>query len=656
MTLLRRLERAGIDPFGGVVGALLAIKLLFARYLIFGHWLGFGAFTDILAVLAVIGLSGSAGRWRGRKITAVVSLAFSLIALSTVVYSSYFDQMPTLRMLTSIREGGELVGSVIDLLSWWHVLLVVDLPVILFVAFRTKRDAEPRRFRLGLLGTNALVAFIALAVAAYPTDSRSDSMTSSYRHGILAFELSTLVGRDGPELGGFGANVAVAAAKSPGAADHLQRQIDQLTTHRDGPRVPDVPAAGSMRGKNLIIIQAESLQAGLVGARVNGQPIVPNLERLIDESIYFPNTYSQIGRGNTADAEFIANTSLYPPSGEPASVAYARKQIPSLPRLFEKQGYEADTFHTNDAQFWNRFQLYPALGFDRYFDRAYFGTSDVTGYGASDQVLFYKTWEKLLVYHEQHKKFYAQVVTLSAHYPYGAVCGRGQIEMPREFANTSTARYLESQNYFDQQLGSFVDFLRASGILDDTVLVVYGDHFGMRFKKATRADGQLRRMVFGRRYTQADYFNIPLVIRVPGDTPPSRQETPLGQIDIMPTMADLFGLDLSSTPHFGRSGFVKTKTVLAKGNCSSLYIDDDMMFITGLTGAEDLFYDSHTQQRMSGPQLSRPARFENVADILRLSETYGRSLPERPSATDNIGVIPNAKKTPGVKAPVEPTD
>ena len=116
---------------------------------------------------------------------------------------------------------------------------------------------------------------------------------------------------------------------------------------------------------------------------------------LPSESWYFPNHVSGVGPGTTSDAEFVANTSLYPPEGAAASLAYADRELTSLPRILGQQGYESYTFHTNSIKYWNRSQLYPALGFSQHFDKSYFGDADKIAFGASDRVLFDKTLDKL---------------------------------------------------------------------------------------------------------------------------------------------------------------------------------------------------------------------------------------------------------------------
>ncbi len=622
------------ELFPWLVALSLIAKLFFARYLVFGQALGPGAPADALMVFALMGFASAiGGRW-GRGLAAIIAVVVSVLTLGTVLYTGYFNQVPGLGVLGSIGQAGSLAEDVAGLVAWQHALFVIDLPFIVYAGFvsAAPRHHPSRRVRSALVATSALLGFFAFSVGAYADASAVDSLRASYTHGITAFQLSSIVERPAP---------VVRASTSPDAEDSIQSRIDELTRHTEGLRKDGAPEPGAAKGYNLIMIQAEALQDGLIGARVAGQPVMPELEKLVGESIYFPNTYSQCGRGNTSDAEFIANTSLYPGIDQPASLAYARKEVPGLPTVFGEAGYESYTFHTNDARFWNRFQLYPALGFDKVYDKEWFGEEDFTRYGASDRVLFKKTSAELLDEALTGTRFYAHVITLSAHYPFTEVAGRGKLNLPDNVADTPTGRYLQSQSYFDEQLGRFMRDLGSAGLLQNTVVVVYGDHQGLRFGEESPAEIALRREVFGHGYNRADFQNVPLAIRLPEGAGARRYEEVLGQVDIMPTIADLYGLDISGVPHFGRSAFVDTPSVMTRGGDPAIYIDGDAFFIAGITADKDRHYVASSQEKIGAG--ARPEALESTAKLLELSHAYASSLPERPDATDEVGYIPTAK-------------
>ena len=139
---------------------------------------------------------------------------------------------------------------------------------------------------------------------------------------------------------------------------------------------------------------------------------------------------------------------------------YVDRRLPSLPRLLKSRGYETMTFHTNTAEFWNRTELYAALGWDRYYDDRFFGKEDAVFFGASDDVLYRKTAEELERVHREGKPFYAQVVSMTAHHPFTLPKEKNTLALPDKYAGTFVGDYLQAQHYADEALGRFIGTLR----------------------------------------------------------------------------------------------------------------------------------------------------------------------------------------------------
>ncbi|MFD2880461.1 LTA synthase family protein [Paenibacillus rhizoplanae] len=145
----------------------------------------------------------------------------------------------------------------------------------------------------------------------------------------------------------------------------------------------------------MIVIQLEAFQNFPLHQSLDGQELTPVMNGLADEGFYFPHVFQQVGPGNTSDAEFISNTSVYPIATLAMSTGFGDRELPSLPRLLRDKGYEAYTFHVNKVGFWNRNELYPALGFNGYYDKGYFKNDQFNSFGASDEQLYATAVEKL---------------------------------------------------------------------------------------------------------------------------------------------------------------------------------------------------------------------------------------------------------------------
>ena len=123
--------------------------------------------------------------------------------------------------------------------------------------------------------------------------------------------------------------------------------------------------------------------------------------------------------------------------------------------------------------------LYPALGFDRYYDDDFFGSEDVVSFGASDEVLYNKTFDELTKIFNSGKKFYANLIAMSAHHPFDLPERKRRFMLPQRFNDTLVGNYLISQNYADYSLGVFINKMKENGLWDKSLILIYGNHFGL---------------------------------------------------------------------------------------------------------------------------------------------------------------------------------
>ena len=336
----------------------------------------------------------------------------------------------------------------------------------------------------------------------------------------------------------------------------LEAKIEKVRRSLDGSRVVDF-APGAYRGKNVIIIQVESLDDFVIGKKYGGKEITPNLNKLVKQSWYWPNMYSETGLGNTVDAEFIVNTSLCAPEGQATTVKYANRVLPGLPRLLKALGYYSFTIHQNKVLYWNRKQMYKGVGFDKYYDADFFHDVDTMGeFGSSDEQLFKRGVGVLRTLEASGTPFYSQFITLSSHGPFDTIPdSRLPLKPPAALSGSLIGNYIAEESYSDVAIGKFIASLKATSLWDNSIVVIYGDHTAMPSNTLTGKDALGAEKLLGRAYGPVDRQRIPLIVHLPGQTEPVRRTDVAGQIDIMPTVADLVGLDLTQVPHMGRSLF-----------------------------------------------------------------------------------------------------
>lgn len=576
-------------------------------------------------------------------------ISFSMVA--TIAYSAYFGRILTPAMLVFVDQLWAVRGSIAKLFHPGVIFYCVDLIVFgAWVIYRNYRKHEPapslfaRRQPLAFLVFGICSALVVgQAVSASRLDNRVDDVLVARERGLIVYQGSQPFVPEEPAI-----TEAMADDLGLDIVDpvSVQSSIDALIGGRDGERIADFEP-GAFMGKNVILIQFESLQRFMVESQVASAVITPNFNELIEQSWYFPNTYSQIGRGNTSDAEFVVNTSLYASAQGSCSELYDDKEIPSMPRIFEDAGYEALTFHTNEATFWNRRAMYKALGFTRFYDEAFFGSEDVLGrFGSSDEVLYGKTLEELIRLDAEGTRFYAQIISLTSHHPFEPLPdGRDVIELPERFDDTTTGDYLKSVAFADYAMGQFIDGLKASGLWDRSVVIVYGDHNGLRNMEAKGADAEAQLEVIGYPYNLAHRTNVPMVIHVPGQTEGIRVDAPAVQSDIMPTIADMLALETSSTPMFGRDLFVDSKVVVPLRGRLPLgsFLNDRIMYVADFTYEDGMSYAANGQNKVRFFEADRD-EFETAHLLLGLCDAYLDSLPQLPDyAPDPESYIPTRR-------------
>jgi phosphoglycerol transferase MdoB-like AlkP superfamily enzyme len=420
---------------------------------------------------------------------------------------------------------------------------------------------------------------------------------------------------------------------------------DNYAAEKDG------PLFGVAEGRNLIVIQLESFQNFVVGLRYNGQEITPNLNGLIGgNTAYFDQFFHQVGAGNTSDAEFAVNNSICGSSRYFTYKLFSRNAFRGLPVLLKERGYSTAVFHAyEDVTFWNREEMYPAQGFDFFYgglDDHRMGDYRLTewmGWGLPDSE-FYK--QTIPFMKGLSQPFYSFVISLSNHHPFEMLEHYRFVELLPEDEGTLVGNYLQSAAYTDWSLGIFLDGLKDAGLYYNSVIAVYGDHQGLTMEGDTPADME---RLLGKPYDFDVMMNIPLIISMPDilsapEDPPASATTAAavsartiaagpaadirrtvhtvgGQIDFLPTMAYLFGIE-DLDVHLGHNlltadkGFVAVQAYMRKGS----FITDETLFEMSRDGVFEAsrVIDRRTRQPVS--VFSRIEEYERSLRVVNASE------------------------------------
>ena len=287
--------------------------------------------------------------------------------------------------------------------------------------------------------------------------------------------------------------------------------------------------------KNILFILVESLEGWVINTTVNGKEITPNLNKIIrsEQVIYTPYVKPRTRDGRSSDAQFTINTGILPLNVGAVCYLFPHNRFYSLAdALNTKKGYSCESFIGDEASFWNQSLMTETLGFDRLHSSIDFDMSDKVGMGLSDDSFFQQLPNKL---RNLQQPFYAQCITLSSHLPFEMPRHKVSIQLPDTLPEVFV-KYAESIHYADFSIGILLDSLNAMGLLDNTILLISGDHEALTIDQRLK----IRKHPYSKQIVPEGFF-VPLIISN-ADTSKYVTDT-ITQADIYPTMMSVMGLN-----------------------------------------------------------------------------------------------------------------
>lgn len=326
-------------------------------------------------------------------------------------------------------------------------------------------------------------------------------------------------------------------------------------------------------GKNVIVIHAESLQNFVINKKINGKEITPNLNKLINKSLYFNNFYALDSVGTSSDSEFTFSTSLLPTNNGTVFINYWNRKYESIQKKFNDAGYYTFSMHANNGTFWNRNIMYNSLGYQKFYNyESDYIIDETIGLGLSDESFFRQSLVKLKEINEKGQNFYGTLITLSNHTPFtneGKDLSNfdvssyhydknGKLITDNYLEGTILGSYIKSVHYADKALGEFIEGLEKEGLLDNTILIIYGDHDAKikksQFEYFYNYDRKTGKVIEKDSidYKVIDDIDYELLRSVPfiiysKDIEPKVISKVSSMLDAFPTIANMFGFETKYT-------------------------------------------------------------------------------------------------------------
>lgn len=509
--------------------------------------------NPIPAALLIFGI---ALYFRGKKaywIMMIINLIESLWLFANTLYYREFSDFLSFGIIKSSGSvANNLTLSISEIIHPSDFLVFVDF-VVLLVLLLTKFiriDYRPLKKRYALLVSTAAIVLFAFNLTLAEKD-RSQLLTRTFDNNYIVKYLG---------LNFYaGYNAYQTHKESSTRANASSSDMDQVLKYLKKNRVgANMEYFGQAKGKNVFIFHLESFQQFLINYRVNGQEVTPNINKFYADSntLSFDNFFNQVGQGKTSDAETMLENSLFGlPSGSVMTSYGTSNTFQALPAMLDQRGYTTAAFHGDVGSFWNRDNTYKSWGYQYFFSEDYYDnkTNYSIGYGLKDKIFLQQSAK----YIEQlPQPFYAKLITVTNHYPYEIDKQNQNIEKTTTGDKTVDG-YVQTARYLDDAFGEFMSYLKKVGLYDNSMIVVYGDHYGIS-NNHKKAIAQLLGLDSVSDYDLAMFQKVPFMIHMPG-LKGGINHTYGGEIDVMPTLMDLLGIKNTDTIQLGNDLLAKDR-------------------------------------------------------------------------------------------------
>ena len=230
------------------------------------------------------------------------------------------------------------------------------------------------------------------------------------------------------------------------------------------------PAAGASEPvlntarPNVVIVILESFARTVMDAEVDGQPVMPYMQRLKGEGIWFENFFANSFRTDRGEVAIL--------SGFPAQTRMSimklpakSRNLPSVARSLAGEGYATSFAYGGDLNFTNQASYMYATGWqeliwqkDLRFD------APAADWGYDDALMCDWFADRVIALSDAGKPFLAGLLTLSSHTPFDVPYSKFDDKV------------LNAMAFSDECVGKMIDRLKASPAWKDLLVVLVADH------------------------------------------------------------------------------------------------------------------------------------------------------------------------------------
>ncbi len=469
----------------------------------------------------------------GRIAYIVLNSLFIILSFCQYVYFKIFGQFFWLKSIALAGEGAEYLSFALKYIDL--KLIVCTVISVLLMIFAAKRWRKPETLSKWwwTLVLVPIFGISALHIYMLPeTHGESQDDWDSWRRPRVVYKQQNDVNKSYVVNGLYQMTIrdiynTCFAPNKYGKADFAK--VNEYLSKK-GESI-DNEYTGIFKGKNVIAVMLEGIDTWMIDDKYT-----PTMRYMMDNGLNFTNYYSPtFGTGHTFNAEFAFNTGYFSPLSAVSATNFSSNYFPhSLANLFKEQGYSANSFHYNTSEFYNRGIMHKNFGYEAYNSFPDFGMTVIESQSDSNILKNDEIYKKMT----EKQPFLDFVITYSGHVPYTfddeklALAKKNHPDlidqsMDKE-KNNCMILAADTDDFFRQLLKR----LDEDGILDDTVIVAFTDHYAYGFSDQKKLEGYKNGEIMHR---------VPAFIYAKG-LKGEKISKPSQTIDMLPTLLNLFGI------------------------------------------------------------------------------------------------------------------
>lgn len=601
------------------------------------------------------------------------SLAFGIYLLlfiwlisNSIYYREFTDFVTVNTMLASSKVSAGLGAAALELFRPWDVIYILDFPILAFFFFKKwiRMDNRPFNKRASFAVTS-LSAMLFSANLFLAEIDRPELLTRGFSNYYVVRALGL------PAFLGYSANQTYAANKERSKASEadLKPVEEYIQPHY---AKPNPEYFGMAKGRNVIYIHLESFQQFLIDYKLKVDDkeyeVTPFLNSLYHskETFAFSNVFNQVKAGKTSDAETMIETGLFGLNQGSFMVNYGGTNTQqAAPFILSKNGYNSSAvFHGNAGSFWNRNTAYKQWGYNYFFDASYFtkqNSSNSFQYGLNDK---YMLKDSIKYLERLQQPFYTKFITVSNHYPYTTSLSGDDLGFPLAKTQDETINgYFATANYLDSSIKAFFDYLKESGLYKNSIIVLYGDHYGI----SNSRNPALAPLLGKNSETWSSYDNamlqrVPYMVVIPGMDKGGIIDTYGGEIDMLPTLEHLLGIESNKFLQVGQDMLSPEHDQIVAFRSANYFVTPEYTSYSGRTyytktGEEITNPDEKTKEELDKIREAANLQLKisdsiQTGDLLRFfkGNDLGKVNPEDYSYTNSFKALKKIEKEKGDKS------